>query len=212
MTPLYRELSDGSLQAVGPPIYREASDGSLVEIGAAYRELSDGSLVQVYSNGFTGTLRPDSDVDNPGSWTSTEGDLHSAVDESSPDDDTSYVSKTHTGDTESSYTFEVGLSNPGEDPSGSETVTVRVRSKRTDDFSSGSSASIQGKVMEGTTQIDTFQFTEGSTWQTNETTVDLSSVSNYDDLRLEVTATLQGGSGFDTVTVRITWMEVEFVA
>lgn len=213
---LYRELGDGSLSEVGT-LYREASDGSLVEIGSAYRELADGSLVQFFGPAFIGTLLPTSDV-SAGGWTDSgggdgDGEVWDEIDEDPHDGNTTYVSFTVVGTDSTSGSFRVHLSNPGDDPSGLETqeVFAVVRGEGEE----AGSRSVDLALYEGTTLIADrtslsvpYQSYGEASMQLTQSEKD--AISNYDDLRVEVTGNGSATGEFQSVSIRCTQVRMEF--
>lgn len=151
--------------------------------------------------------RPDSDIDNPGSWTLSSGsNIYELLDETSAvDSDEVTLSTTSTTYQE----FEVGLSNVT-DPASSSGHIVRWRYE----LAGGSmTKAFQMRLMQGTTAIATDEVTlvaGGTAYTTREYTLssgEADSITDYTDLRIEI-ATKRDGFGSAT-TSGISWLELE---
>lgn len=197
--------SGGGLTDLGT-IWRE-SGGGLTEIGKMWRE-SGGSLTQIWPLGpaFSGTIRPNADV-SQGGWTDenlgdNDGALWDELDEATPDGDTTAIGVLIGAGT--SETFEVHLSNPSEDPNGQETQAVSMTY-----FGSDLDVDWTVRLLEGSTEI--FSWDPGSNINDYGTKTyflsdaEKDSISNYDDLRVEVTV-----SSPDLGSAQVTQIEMEF--
>src|SRR5205809_555405 len=149
--------------------------------------------------------RPNSDIENPGSWSPTPSNwpLWMTLSEAGMPNDNSAVPASFSGGQTKSFT--VGLSDVRA-PQSTSGLTIRARARyRT----SGAVGTFNVELMEGavvkatrstdlTTQFQTLTYTL--------TAGEAASVTNYADLRLRVTHTLYGGG---PVTVDCSWLEFQ---
>ena len=144
--------------------------------------------------------RPDSNVTNTG--TGGFADL----DESSPSDADYWF-----GDNNTVAEIEVGLSDISAPDAG--TCTVRWRIAKTNAGTvdgSGNALTMTARLLQGTTQIATSAAeTPTGTWTSYSFTFDPTSVSDWTDLRVEVTTTGSGGSPANRRGGAVSWVEVE---
>lgn len=107
--------------------------------------------------------------------------------------------------------LEVSTSDPGQPPGGV-TGIVRWRSARRNSSGSiGTGNTFTGTcaLRQGTTQIAADSYTPGS-FTTREFTFNLSSVSNFNDLRLRFTQTASGGTNSNQQSgLAVSWAEIE---
>ena len=171
-----------------------------------------GSWKSFFVGLFIGFLRPDADVETS-DWTSTP--LWNKLDEVSPDDATTEVSAIFTGNFQQTKNFEVGLSNPAGPPSGSETVTLRVRFWLQLVFQDVTQRSVKIELKELSTIKKTYNtFASKTGYQTTINSI-LSqavkdSINNWNNLRVRVEYKVTGDSEFAQSWGRVTWIELEF--
>lgn len=151
---------------------------------------------------MTQFLRPDSNV----TQTNFTGGFAEIDESSASDADFAYSAN------DSAATLEVGLSNPSGTPA-SGTTTVRYRYVKTQGgspSSSGNNVSFQVHIYQGGTLIasDTGQTASLATWSARSFTPDMSSVTDWNDLRIRVSVTASGG-GPSGRGVGISWAELE---
>lgn len=107
--------------------------------------------------------------------------------------------------------LEVGTSNPAAAPGG-DTGVVRWRSAiRNGNGTIGSGNSLTGTcgLYQGTTLITSDAYTAGN-WSTREFTFNLSSVTDFNDLRLRFTQTASAGNNNSTRTgLAVSWAEID---
>ena len=167
----------------------------------------------------SGDIRPDADV-NATNWTGLSGGtLFSELNETSPDEETSYIYS----DSQNilpgaqTYDFTVGLSNPSTVPNSGNQHQVSVRARKDNVILSAPPHQVDIKIelLETTTVRAMRNYTDiADTYATksfNLTAGEIASISNYNNLRIRVTTTLQLGIDFDEVRCRITQAEVSFL-
>ena len=169
--------------------------------------------------GFTGFIRPDADIETSG-WTSTP--LWSKLDEVSPDDaSTEITSGSYTAICPSTQNrdFTVGMSNPASAPTGSETITLRVRIWLHQTAGGPSTTKILTmQVKELTTSRALTTRTISASGYSTQTfilsTAQKASVGNWDDIRIRCNLKVCGTGGFPNPVAHshVTWIEMEFVA
>lgn len=144
-------------------------------------------------------LRPDSNVTQSGF---TGG--FAEIDEVTASDADAAVS----GSNKTTETLEVGLSNPSGTP-GSGATTVRYRISKT--ATAGDTVTAAVSVIQGTTVIASdVTRTAPDAYTTYSFTPDLSSVTDWTDLRLRVVKNASGGGGgANRRGLRVSWAEVE---
>lgn len=107
--------------------------------------------------------------------------------------------------------LEVGTSDPASAPGG-DTGVVRWRSAiRNGNGTIGSGNSLTGTcgLYQGTTLITSDAYTAGN-WSTREFTFNLSSVTDFNDLRLRFTQTASAGNNNNTRTgLAVSWAEID---
>jgi len=187
------------------------SGNSFSEVAFGEQQLSDindatgvltgqGSAVAGTALRFTPIhLRPDGNITQSG-WTGG----YAEIDEVTPNDtDFAYSTDGTTSDT-----LEVSLTNPGGSPTGAGTATILWRwSKMLAGVSNGSGSgnAYTLSVYQGTTLIDeVFKTMPFSGWCDASFTPDLSSVTDWDDLRIRIVT-----AGIGTNGVGISWLELQ---
>lgn len=168
------------------------------------------------SSKFIGVIRPDSDVETSG-WTSTP--LWSKLDEVSPDDATTEITSQGAISecpTTESFDFEVGMSNPGSPPSGSEIVTIRARAwLHLVVGATPSTRTFLVQVKETTTVRASQSFTLNvSSYQTHSFTMsqaEKDAVGNWDNIRIRcVETSCLDSEADDEIHAHCTWIEMQF--
>lgn len=159
------------------------------------------------------TVRPDSDVDTS-NWFSTP--LWQKLDDNSDADSVFSSTFPTTCPTRTNYDFEVGLANPSGTPgAGScQGMRVRVRIRRGEDFGPGQ-CDFAMRLLQGTRHIATNVHTPGTTFTTYTTTLSISqvdSITNHNDLRIEIQAIGCENSGGNGVFGECAWVELEYYA
>jgi hypothetical protein len=160
--------------------------------------------------------RPSSDVTD-GSWLTDAGSsvLYAAIDEASASD-TDYIYSPDNTNT----TCEIALSSVT-DPTSSTGHIVRYRYARSDESASpiaaasgGSTSSVQVFLYQGATLIatGTSRNTFDGAWAADSFTLsgtEADNITNYADLRVQITATGGGGSPANRRGVAVSWAELE---
>jgi hypothetical protein len=167
---------------------------------------------------FIGFLRPNSDRTS-GAWTGvgTGSGLYGRIDETSPDDATSYIkSKTIVAVCAStdSDLCAVELTGPSPAPNGVEVTVVRVRHRRVTTGSIGTN-NLRIRLMESTTQRDSWTVYPSTSWATENRTLSQAvkdAIGNWSNVHLEFQYTACMNNDFETTRADITWAEVEFSA
>lgn len=174
-----------------------------------------GAWKSFYVAGFTGFIRPDADSETSG-WTSTP--LWSKLDEVSPDDATTQI-RSSTVSTQCPSTvdhdFEVALSNPGDTPSGNETMTVRVRAYVDEISGFVITRQILIELKEASAVIASTTRNLGFSYSTHEMVLSQAqkdSISNWNNLLVRCRTRVCVDSGGDSARSFVTWIETEFVA
>lgn len=147
-------------------------------------------------------LRPDSNVTS----TSYTGGFAEIDEETASDSDLAFGAINS-----STPLLEVGTSNPPAAPGGVEGV-VRWRSAIRNGngvIGSGNSLTATCTLLQGTTTIASDAYTAGN-WSTREFNFTLSSVTNFNDLRLRFTQTASGGNNNSNRTgLAVSWAEID---
>ncbi len=160
--------------------------------------------------GFQGWLDPDGDIETTG-WTSTP--LYQKLDEGSPGDDatTEITSGTVTVlcPSTTDHDFEIRLANPTSEPSGYEAMSVRVRAHVHEVVGLTITKTLRIQLKQGAAVIATQNFSMGTTYATHALTLsqgEKDSITDYDDLRVNVRTRVCVESPGDSAHSHVTWI------
>ena len=153
--------------------------------------------------------RPDADDGTDGSWTDQGGgtSLYAAIDETSADNATTFIQSTDGGSNDICIVQLATISAPG---SGNVNIKYTAQS---DDNSGMGAPGIKFELLEGSTVRGAAQSNTSvaSSWTAysypTSGSLDVSSVSNWGNLKLRITMLTNSGSGMDTLKLTQAYLE-----
>ena len=153
--------------------------------------------------------RPDAD-DTDGNWTDQDSgtSLYAAIDETSADNATTFIQSTDGGSNDICIVRLSNISAPG-----SGNVNIKYTALSEDNSGMGAPG-VKFELLEGSTvrgAAQTNSSVHGSSWTAysypTSGSLDVSSVSDWNDLKLRITMLTNSGSGFDTLKVTQAYLE-----
>lgn len=172
--------------------------------------------------GFVGVIDPDEEV-TMGNWEDDGGNACSGggIDcaaDVADDSDSTYVQNEEIlmafcGGSEEVRNIRFGFENPTDDPSGSETIIVNTRARYSTSGTNNPAASMVVRLYELTTLRGTASSDALTTsfqtfsWNLSQSIID--SVTNWDDIRVDVEVTVCEDDGAD-IRAQIAFIEIQF--
>jgi len=159
----------------------------------------------------TEDLYPSSDVNTSG-WSSTP--LWSKLDDQSDADFISSSSVSTVCASTTTHDFDVNFTNPSTTPGDSECQSMRVNIRlRKVQSNTGADCDVVVLLKQSTTTKATGTFNNiGTSWTTKVLTLsaaELDSITDFNNLRVEVDATMCVALDFETVSCDCAWIEIE---
>lgn len=166
---------------------------------------------------FIGFIRPDGDIETTDFSPSSGSTLWEMLDEVSQDGDTTNVFTgliTSVCPTETTDDFEIRLSDPGSNPGGTETITVRVVARHDEVVGAFITRKMFFELKEGGTvkaTSATFNLTGSyATYSDVLTQAQKDSISDWDSMTIRVRTDMCVENSGDSGRARVTQAEVEF--